>query len=168
MIKNALVVLLVLAATLGFVFSPGGTMSAVLHIPEYTYPIPVTTAQGETLFFKAAYEHRLAMCGAQVASCLDLVVWRSLLHVLGALGIVFLLMNLGDLSLRLRVRIVVIAVLYFAFQEFYLHPRLYDQELIKGVIDFLAWSVPLALYALALLQLPHGIHSQHRGGDAQE
>lgn len=38
------------------------------------------------------------------------------------------------------------AVLLISFQEFYLHRRMYQQLWRKGIIDWLAWCIPIGLY----------------------
>ena len=38
------------------------------------------------------------------------------------------------------------AVLLISFQEFYLHRRMYRQLWRKGILDWLAWCVPMGLY----------------------
>ncbi len=40
----------------------------------------------------------------------------------------------------------VAAVLLISFQEFYLHRRMYQQLWRKGIVDWLAWCVPLGIY----------------------
>jgi hypothetical protein len=44
-----------------------------------------------------------------------------------------------------------IAVLFISFQEFYLHRRMYQQLWKKGIIDWLAWCVPMGVYFWAYL-----------------
>ncbi|MDB5244275.1 MAG: hypothetical protein JWN18_145 [Parcubacteria group bacterium] len=38
------------------------------------------------------------------------------------------------------------AVFLISFQEFYLHRRMYQQLWRKGVVDWLAWCVPMGIY----------------------
>jgi 4-amino-4-deoxy-L-arabinose transferase-like glycosyltransferase len=39
-----------------------------------------------------------------------------------------------------------IAVLFITFQEFFLHRRMYRQLWRKGILDWLAWCVPMGIY----------------------
>ena len=82
-----------------------------------------------------------------LVNCWKEVLSRSILHLLGSFGIIALLFfSKKFLRFRAIAAIALIIVLFFGFQEFYLHPLRYDQPLFKSIIDFLVWTVPLALY----------------------
>ena len=42
----------------------------------------------------------------------------------------------------------IVAIALVSFQEFYLHRRMYRQLWKKGIVDWLAWCIPIGIYAL--------------------
>lgn len=44
------------------------------------------------------------------------------------------------------------AVLLISFQEFYLHPRMYQQLWRKGFLDWFVWCVPIGIYLFSLVR----------------
>ncbi len=74
-------------------------------------------------------------------------LWREVCHVFGSLIFVFLAYVIShgtqyDFSL-----IIFCGVLFWiTYQEFYLHPKKYNQKLFKGIIDWLAWIAPFIIY----------------------
>lgn len=104
------------------------------------------------LYFEKTYVAQGAHACAEGGTPTLLLCWRevlvrSVLHLVGSFVIVLLLhtsKNFLRLSLVLSLGIVI--MLYFGFQEFYIHPVNYDQPFFKSVIDFLVWNIPIGVY----------------------
>jgi lipopolysaccharide export LptBFGC system permease protein LptF len=77
--------------------------------------------------------------------------YRQVFHLVGS---VLFLISAAYLSERLfkssdaMLAFLIAAVLLISFQEFYLHRRMYQQLWRKGIIDWLAWCIPIGLYLL--------------------
>lgn len=121
----------------------------LLTIPDRLYMFP-SVINGEKQYFLPSYNHTKMLCKEFAGSgyCRKLLLWRELFHVLGALCCIGVAIGLEKLfhskipaSLFLGT-----VIAWITFQEWYLHPTFYDQTLIKGLIDWLVWVVPIALY----------------------
>lgn len=75
------------------------------------------------------------------------VAWRAFLHAASSL-ILLVAIRTAELRSGLDLLPYAFAALVAAitFVEFYLHPKLYRQRLLKGVIDWLSWVLPFAVY----------------------
>ncbi len=75
--------------------------------------------------------------------------YRQLFHLAGS---ILFLVSAAYLSESLlggvnaMYALLAVAVVLVSFQEFYLHRRMYEQLWKKGVVDWLAWCVPLGIY----------------------
>lgn len=134
------------------------------RIPDYLYLFP-EHADGGTLFFKAAYDAKLASCqalfgieGAQIY-CIKLLLWRELFHFIGGVAAVILVYAIKRwLGVRRAIIFSVLFAAYILFQEFFLHPRAFDQIFFKSVFDSAVWLGPAivywALFAVGLIRSP--------------
>lgn len=101
---------------------------------------------------RAAYEAAQAADYARYGDGhlgLALLLYREAFHLLG--GVLVALVALGAARLLKSDAafwaLFAVTVACIAFQEFYFHPVHYGQPLYKGVADFLAWTLPLAVAA---------------------
>lgn len=123
----------------------------IVTIPDRLYPFKCEI-EGQWVRGKRSYEqavnealetyglHRLGF---------KLMFYRQTFHFLGSvLFIVAATLVSQELigSERALYVLLFAAIIALAFQEFYVHPRLYGQKVKKGVIDLAAWVVPIALY----------------------
>lgn len=77
--------------------------------------------------------------------------WRFVVHFIGSFSLVFVLWCITPhLPKKIVLSLAVLAIIFFAVQEFYIHPTLFEQSAVKGVIDFLTWTIPLVVYSAAL------------------
>ncbi len=78
-----------------------------------------------------------------------LEVYRQTFHFIGSvLFIIFATLISQDLfgseaALYVLLCMAVVALMY---QEFYLHPRMYGQRTVKGVVDLFSWITPIVAY----------------------
>ena len=80
-----------------------------------------------------------------------LMTYRQVCHVIGAwiylVTAAYISQSLLD-STRELYAFLILALLFFTYQEFYLHRRMYEQLWKKSVIDWLSWCVPIGGYFL--------------------
>ena len=122
------------------------------HIPEEWYAFSFVS-NGETLYFKDAYDAELAGCiaewgvsGAQLF-CTKLIAWRELFHFGGGIIVAVLMYALHRwLGTVVALSVTLVLFAYILIQEFVLHPYTYAQIPSKGILDVAVWSLPLALY----------------------
>lgn len=71
------------------------------------------------------------------------LIWREICHMVGSVVLIIL-------SYLIKPSIVVIVFIllmfWMTYQEFYFHPKKYNQPLWKGVIDWLSWILPFLAY----------------------
>lgn len=121
----------------------------ILTIPDRLYLLP-SDIDGKRQYFLASYNHTKGLCEEFAGSgyCREILVWRELFHFLGALFCIGIAIALERLFKTPAAGLILLGavVLWITFQEFYLHPTFYDQKFIKGMIDWLVWIVPIALF----------------------
>lgn len=121
----------------------------ILTIPDRLYLIP-SEINGKKEYFLASYNHTKKICQEFAGSgyCREILIWRELFHFLGAIFFIFLSIGLEKIFKTSFAGLIVLGmvVVWITFQEFYLHPTFYSQSFSKGIIDFLVWVVPIALY----------------------
>ena len=71
--------------------------------------------------------------------------WRQLCHALGALLLIIIL-DFLPISKKIVIEIVIVFIFYMGYQEFYIHPKYYDQKILKSIIDWSSWCIPLFIY----------------------
>jgi hypothetical protein len=128
-----------------------GLYHSLVMIPDRLYPFK-TQVEGQWVRGIRSYnatlaryerKHGVGHYGAK------LITYRQVFHLVGS--VLFLIIaayasqaffgNAGALPAFL-----IVAVFLISFQEFYVHRRMYQQLWRKGVIDWLAWCVPLGIY----------------------
>lgn len=128
-----------------------GLYCALVAIPDYLYPFK-TQVQGQWVrgirayrAIDAKYERKYGIGHYGV----KLDAYRQVFHLVGSILFLSLaayisgsvLENDGALYLFLG-----IAIAFITFQEFYLHRRMYRQLWRKGIVDWLAWCLPMGIY----------------------
>lgn len=129
--------------------------SYLLTIPDRLYPFK-SEIEGQWVRGQRSYE-------AAVKNALEqyglgrlgykLMLYRETFHFVGSLlFMVFATLVARDLfgSDAALYVLLVLAVLALSFQEFYVHPKSFGQHAKKGVMDWLVWVGPMAIYALLL------------------
>lgn len=129
--------------------------SYLITIPDRLYPFK-SEIEGQWVRGQRSYE-------AAVKNALEqyglgrlgykLMLYRETFHFVGSLlFMVFATLVARDLfgSDAALYVLLVLAVLALSFQEFYVHPKNFGQHAQKGVMDWLAWVGPMAIYALLL------------------
>jgi len=121
----------------------------VLTIPNRLYIFP-SEINGKKEYFLKSYNYTKNLCQEFIGSgyCKEILIWRELFHFLAALFFIALAAGLEKLfkSSTLVFIILGAVVLWITFQEFYLHPTFYDQKFVKGLVDWLVWIIPIAIY----------------------
>jgi uncharacterized membrane protein len=82
---------------------------------------------------------------------LGLMFYRETFHFIGAvLFVVFSTLISTRLfnSELMPIYLLGSAMVALAFQEFYFHPKKYNQVIKKGFIDWVVWVVPMAIYLI--------------------
>jgi len=74
------------------------------------------------------------------------IIWRELCHLTGSLFLILISYFLKPLIPAASIIIFVVLLLWMTYQEFYLHPKKYDQKLWKGILDWLSWIAPFVIY----------------------
>ena len=122
-----------------------------VKLPNYFYPFSCLI-DGKRVRGRRAYEEALARIQAlrgPGSYGYALLAYRQVFHVIGAILFIslsaFISHRLFGSEVALYV-LLVTAVLVITFQEFYLHPRYYEQHLPKSVSDWLAWVLPIGAY----------------------
>lgn len=128
-----------------------GLYRSLVMLPDWLYPFK-TEIEGQWVRGIRSYNATLAHYQKVNGSGhygFKLNAYRQVFHLAGS--ILFLLIaaelsqslfgNANALSAFLAA-----AVLLISFQEFYLHRRMYQQLWRKGIVDWLAWVVPMGIY----------------------
>ncbi len=77
------------------------------------------------------------------------VIYRGVLHLLGAILIVSTLHLLHKTHKTLELFGLAFLETYILFQELYLHPHTLHQPLAKGLFDIFVWNLPIFYHLLA-------------------
>jgi Na+/H+ antiporter NhaD/arsenite permease-like protein len=120
-----------------------------ITLPDRLYPFRVEVegqwVRGQRAYQEAVMEqvenlHRLGY---------KLTLYREVFHFFGSVVFIALAAFLsheflgGDSALY---ALFVAAVVALAYQEFYVHPKMYDQHPQKGILDWSVWVAPMAVY----------------------
>jgi len=123
----------------------------IVTFPDRVYPFS-SIIEGKKVRWNRSYEHRLKEIQKNLGVGrygLKLGAYREVCHVLGA-GIVIAGATLISHSLwgnDVAIPVLfVVAMIVITYQEFVLQPRTYKQHLGKGIIDWISWNLPLAIY----------------------
>ncbi|HUY62311.1 MAG TPA: hypothetical protein VMV50_00755 [Candidatus Paceibacterota bacterium] len=84
-----------------------------------------------------------------------LEAYRQLFHLTGSILFLVVAAYVSQAyfgSTKALYAFLAVAVLFISYQEFYLHRRLYRQLWKKGVLDWLAWCVPMGIFVFTHLR----------------
>jgi hypothetical protein len=77
------------------------------------------------------------------------VFWREICHIVGSFILVIISHALFLVfTLPIPMYVFIALSLWIFYQEFFLHPKKYNQPMWKGVLDFASWTIPFILYFL--------------------
>ncbi|HYE23494.1 MAG TPA: hypothetical protein VEA92_03590 [Candidatus Paceibacterota bacterium] len=120
-------------------------------LPNRCFPFAVSV-EGKRIRGRAAYEamlRRVQDVRGPGSYSYALIAYRQVFHVIGAFLFIaaaaFISNRLFGSEVALYV-LLVSAGMVITVQEFYFHPRYYQQHLPKSVSDWLAWVVPIGMY----------------------
>lgn len=79
------------------------------------------------------------------------IFWREVCHFIGTC-LLIVLSQVLFIYVSAYVPIIVFILLggWMTYQEFWLHPRKYDQKLWNGLLDWSVWIIPFIMYILIL------------------
>ncbi len=79
------------------------------------------------------------------------ITWREFCHIITSCLIILISFFIYKHGI-VYAPITVFSILgiYMTWQEFYLHPKKYNQMLWNGILDWLAWMIPFMVYLLLL------------------
>lgn len=78
-------------------------------------------------------------------------LYREIFHILGSfLIIVFSYILYLYLSINVPIIIFSLWSVWMTYQEFYLHPKKYNQKLPESILDWSSWIIPLIIYLVIL------------------
>lgn len=123
----------------------------LVTLPERLYPF-ACTIEGQRVRWRRSYEHTLMQIQERIGAGrygIRLSAYREACHVLGA-GLFIVLATgvskfLGG-SAAVLPTMFITALIVITIQEFYIHPRHYQQRFGKSIADWLSWMVPIGLY----------------------
>ena len=128
-----------------------GLYHALVILPDRLYPFR-TQVEGQWVRGIRSYNATLARYQRAYGAGhygYRLGTYRQLFHLAGSvlylMVAAYLSQSLLD-STRALYAFLAAAVFLISFQEFYLHRRMYRQLWRKGIIDWLAWCVPIGVY----------------------
>ncbi|MFA6519646.1 MAG: hypothetical protein WCT41_02375 [Candidatus Paceibacterota bacterium] len=124
---------------------------SLVCLPDRCYPFK-TLVEGQWVRGMRSYNATLAryqrMYGVgRYGFKLD--TYRQIFHLAGSILFLIIAAYLSKsffASVTALYAFLIAAIGLITFQEFYLHRRMYQQLWRKGVVDWLAWCVPLGVY----------------------
>lgn len=129
-----------------------GLYHALVVLPDRLYPFK-TDVQGHWVRGVRSYNATFARYQRKYGRGhygFELDVYRQLFHLVGSILFLMCAAYLSHSffggSVKALYVFLIAAVLFISFQEFYLHRRMYRQLWKKGVVDWLAWCVPMGIY----------------------
>jgi Na+/H+ antiporter NhaD/arsenite permease-like protein len=129
----------------------GGLYHALVVLPDYCYPFR-TEIEGQWVRGVRSYNATFARYQKKYGSGhygFKLDAYRQLFHLAGSILFLIAAAYLSQSFLGGTTALyafLIAAVALITFQEFYLHRRMYQQLWRKGIIDWLAWCVPMGIY----------------------
>lgn len=134
-----------------------GLYHALVIIPDRVYPFQ-NLVGGELVRGIRSYNAALARYERKYGKGhygFKLGAYRQLFHLGGSVLFLVLAAALSEEFLggsEALYVLLVAAVLLISFQEFYLHRRMYEQLWRKGIVDWLAWCLPMGMYIISHLR----------------
>lgn len=128
-----------------------GLYHSLVILPDRLYPFK-TEVRGRWVRGIRSYNATLARYQRTYGSGhygYKLGTYRQLFHLAGSILFLIVAAYVSQSlfgSTEAIYAFLIAAVFLVSFQEFYLHRRIYEQLWKKGVIDWLAWCVPLSVY----------------------
>ena len=128
-----------------------GFYSFWITLPNRFYPFSYIV-EGQRVRGRAAYDAVLAKIQSvrgPGSYSYALIAYRQVFHIIGAVLFMAFATVISHQLFGSEVALYVLlgaAALMVTIQEFYLHPRMYDQHLPKSVSDWLAWVIPMGVY----------------------
>jgi len=128
-----------------------GLYHALVVLPDRCYPFK-TEIEGQWVRGIRSYNAALARYQQRYGAGrygFKLDAYRQLFHLAGSILFLIVAAYLSQTFFRspdAMYAFLVAAVLLISFQEFFLHRRMYQQVWKKGIIDWLAWCIPLGIY----------------------
>ncbi len=125
----------------------------IVSLPDLLYPFSCEV-EGKRVRGRLAYEAARAKARelrGPGAYGYQILAYRQVFHVIGSILFIALATFVSHSLFGSETALFILfgaAVLVISVQEFYLHPRFYEQHLGKGVSDWLAWVVPIGTYLL--------------------
>lgn len=128
----------------------------LVTIPDRLYPFR-TKVKGRWVRGKRSYDAALASVRRKLGPGhfgYKVLAYRQLCHLLGALALIVVSTIIAKEFLGSEAALYVVlllAVLFISFQEFYLHPKYYGQLWRKSVADWMVWVAPIAVFLFLTL-----------------
>lgn len=128
-----------------------GLYHSLMILPDRLYPFK-TEIEGNWVRGIRSYTATLERYQRQYGVghySFKLEVYRELFHLTGSILFLVSAAYLSQLlfgSTDALLIFLIIAVIFISFQEFYLHRRMYQQLWKKGIVDWLAWCLPIGVY----------------------
>lgn len=125
-------------------------------LPNRCYPFSLVI-DGKRVRGRQAYEavlKRVQELRGPGSYSYGLIMYRQIFHVLGAILFITLAALVSHRLFGSEIALYVLlgaAALMITVQEFYFHPRHYQQNLPKSVSDWLAWVMPMGAYLFFLV-----------------
>lgn len=134
-----------------------GLYEYLVTFPDRLYPFSFR-AKGKNVRGIASYNHELTLALKRYGKGhfgYKLVAYRETFHLIGSILFIIFAAGISTTLFGSDVALYVLlaaALLAITFQEFYVHPKTYGQLLPKGVVDWIAWVVPIGLYLFMHIQ----------------
>jgi hypothetical protein len=128
----------------------------IVTFPDRAYPF-ASLIEGDRVRWMRSYEHRLQLIQRRLGKGrygLRLGAYRELWHIIGAGLLILLATFLSHLLWGSNAALPVMfiaAMVVITYQEFVLQPRVYQQRLGKGIMDWMSWAAPLYVYFFFIL-----------------
>jgi len=128
-----------------------GLYHALVILPDRLYPFK-TEISGQWVRGIRSYDATLARIQRKYGVGhygFRLDAYRQVFHLAGSILFLIVAAYLSESlfgNSNAIYAFLVAAVFLISFQEFYLHRRMYQQLWKKGIIDWLAWCIPLGIY----------------------
>ena len=125
-------------------------------LPNRLYPFSFEV-EGKRVRGRRSYDATLLQVRARLGPGsygARILIYREVFHLVGSLSCIALATFLSQHFFGSEIALYVLlgtAALVITIQEFYLHPRYYNQHFAKGMTDWLTWVVPIGFYLFFIL-----------------
>ena len=113
----------------------------LIRLPDKLFIIP-HKIDGELIFGERSYNYFIEN------NHFAIKMWREIFHLAGSILVVIISRFISNITgfKKLDIVILLALILFITFQEFYLHPKYYNQKLYEGILDWLFWVGPIIYY----------------------